>query len=233
MARLNITLPDMLYARLEQLRDRINLSKVCALALEKEVMMLEGQPNITDPRIARLLQRLQSTRERWRQRGSEDGLQWAVELATRDELQGVATHLAEQDGQNLAMLFHMQRGNLHFTTSHSPSPAPQMYPPMPPVQTASGVVIRPPMPPAPGMPPTPPASEFGFHLHHAGIPFPGFPQSFHPAERIRHWEDQDREMSGQAPQGEAARIEVDETAYLEGWRDAVKGIWQTIAPALS
>jgi hypothetical protein len=79
----------------------------------------------------------------------------------------------------------------------------------------------------------PPASEFGFHHHHAGIPIPGFPQSFHPAERIRHWEDQDREMSGQAPQGEAARIEVDETAYLEGWRDAVKGIWQTIAPALS
>jgi hypothetical protein len=45
--------------------------------------------------------------------------------------------------------------------------------------------------------------------------------------------DQDREMSGQAPEGEAARIEVDETAYLEGWRDAVKGIWQTISPALS
>jgi hypothetical protein len=232
MARLNITLPDMLYARLEQLRDRINLSKVCALALEKEVMMLEGQPNITDPRIARLLQRLQSTRERWHQRGSEDGLQWAVELATRDELQSVATHLAEQNGQQLAMLFQMQ-GSLHFTTSHSPSPGPHMHPPIPPVQAASGVVIRPPMPPDPRMSPMPPASEFGFHHHHAGIPFPGFPQSFHPAERIRHWEDQDREMSGQAPQGEAARIEVDETAYMEGWRDAVKGIWQTIAPALS
>jgi hypothetical protein len=217
MARLNITLPDMLYARLEQLRDRINLSKVCALALEKEVTMLEGQPNITDPRIARLLQRLQSTRERWHQRGYEDGLQWAVELATRDELQSVATHLAEQDGQQLAALFQMQ-GNLHFTTSHSPSPAPHTHPPLPP---------------APGMSPMPSVSEFGFHHHHAGIPFPGFPQSFHPAERIRHWEDQDREMSGQAPQGEAARIEVDETAYLEGWRDAVKGIWQTIAPALS
>jgi hypothetical protein len=217
MARLNITLPDMLYARLEQLRDRINLSKVCALALEKEVTMLEGQPNITDPRIARLLQRLQSTRERWHQRGYEDGLQWAVELATRDELQSVATHLAEQDGQQLAALFQMQ-SNLHFTTSHSPSPAPHTHPPLPP---------------APGMSPMPSVSEFGFHHHHAGIPFPGFPQSFHPAERIRHWEDQDREMSGQAPQGEAARIEVDETAYLEGWRDAVKGIWQTIAPALS
>jgi hypothetical protein len=75
MARLNITLPDVLYARLEQLRDRINLSKVCATALEKEVTMLEGQPPITDPRIARLLQRLQSARERWYQRGYEDGIQ--------------------------------------------------------------------------------------------------------------------------------------------------------------
>ena len=40
-------------------------------------------------------------------------------------------------------------------------------------------------------------------------------------------------MSGQAAQGEATRIDVDNSAYLEGWRDAVKGIWQTIAPALS
>ena len=232
MARLNITLPDTLYARLEQLRDRINLSKVCALALEKEVTMLEGQPNISDPRIARLLQRLQSTRERWHQRGSEDGLQWAVELATRDELQSVATHMAELNGQQLAALFHKQ-SDLHFKTAQYPSPGPHMHPPMPPAQTASRVVIHQPMPQVPGIPPMPQPPEFGFHLHHAGIPFPGFPQSFHPDERLQYWEDQDREMSGQAPQGEAARIEVDETAYLEGWRDAIKDIWQTIAPALS
>lgn len=223
MARLNITLPDALYARLEQLRDRINLSKVCALALEKEVTMLEGQPNITDPRMARLLQRLQSTRERWHQRGYDDGFQWAVELATRDELQSVANYLAEQDGQQLAALFQMQ-GKLHFTTSHSQSPAPHLHPPMSPAPASLGAVIHPPMPPV---------AQPVFYHQHGGIPFPGFPESFHPAERIRHWEDQDREMSGQVPQGEAARIEVDETAYLEGWRDAVKGIWQTIAPALS
>jgi hypothetical protein len=29
------------------------------------------------------------------------------------------------------------------------------------------------------------------------------------------------------------RVEIDESAYLEGWRDAVKGIWRTISPALS
>src|SRR5215472_19149943 len=127
MARLNITVPDALYARLEELRDRINLSKVCAVALEKEVAMLEGQPNITDPRIARLLQRLQSTRERWHQRGYEDGIQWSVELATRDELQYVATHLATLDGQQLLALLHAQ-GQLHIKTLIAQSPAPHMPP---------------------------------------------------------------------------------------------------------
>src|SRR5579859_1117815 len=232
MARLNITLPDVLYARLEQLRDRINLSKVCALALEKEVKMLEGQPNITDPRIARLLQRLQSTRERWYQRGYDDGFQWAVELATRDELQSVATHLEEMDVQKLASLFHKSRNVAFMTAQAFP---PHMHPPMPPGGMEARTIMyghkqtAPAMPP---MPPMPPGPKFAFP-DHVGIPFPGFPQSFHPAERIQHWEGQDREMSGQAPQDEAARVEVDETAYLEGWRDAIKGVWQTIAPALS
>jgi hypothetical protein len=217
MARLNITVPDALYARLEQLRDRINLSKVCATALEKEVTMLEGQPNITDPRIARLVQRLQSMRERWYQRGYDDGIQWAVELATREELQSVATHLAAQDGQQLAVLFL----NRHFHQQDITLPVPPQPPAPPP---------HPPMLHAVPLPAMPPASQIMFY-HQAGVPFPGFPESFHPAERLQYWENQDREMSGQ--QGEALRIEVDEAAYLEGWRDAIKGIWQTISPALS
>src|SRR5690348_6816021 len=121
MARLNITVPDVLYARLEQLRDRINLSKVCATALEKEVTMLEGQPNIADPRIARLLQRLQSTRECWHQRGYEDGINWAVELASRDELQNVATHFAGHEGRHLAKIFH-KRDEMAIVTHPAPPP---------------------------------------------------------------------------------------------------------------
>ncbi len=234
MARLNITLPDVLYARLEQLRDRINLSKVCATALEKEVTMLEGQPPITDPRIAQLLQRLQSTRERWYQRGYEDGIQWAVDLATRDELQSVATHLAEQDGRQLAEFFQM-RGKLNVTTQLAPPLPPHALHPQPTwaaAQAASGPVLHPPIQPVTALSAMPLPSQNVFY-HRGGIPFPGFPESFHPAERLQSWQDQDRERSGEAPQGEATRIEVDETAYLEGWRDAVKGIWQTIAPALS
>lgn len=225
MARLNITIPDGLYARLEQLRDRINLSKVCATALEKEVTMLEGQPAITDPRIAQLLQRLQSTRERWHQRGYEDGIEWAVEHATRDELQSVATHLAEQDGQQLAVIFQI-RGKFGVTTHFEPSAPPHVVhlrSAMPAEPGVAGAIFHAskPMPAGPG--------NVAFHQ----IPFPGFPTSFRPAERLQYWQDQDRERSGLHHQGEAKRAEVDETAYLEGWRDAVKGIWQTIAPALS
>src|SRR5579859_289227 len=170
MARLNITLPDVLYARLEQLRDRINLSKVCATALEKEVMMLEGQPPITDPRIAQLLQRLQSTRERWYQRGHEDGITWAVELATRDELQSVATHLAGQDGQRLAKFFH-HLDNITVMTQHVPPPSPSHdFHVQAPIETghiAHGAVFPPPMEMGPRvsrsafyqpMPPMPPTS---------------------------------------------------------------------------
>ncbi|GHO96768.1 hypothetical protein KSF_068160 [Reticulibacter mediterranei] len=244
MARLNITVPDMLYARLEQLRDRINLSKVCATALEKEVMMLEGQPNITDPRIARLLQRLQSTRERWHQRGYEDGINWAVELATRDELQSVATHLAGHDGQHLAKFFHV-RDKFAIATHSAPPP------PMPPEPPGFHVHVQPPMQgghivsepafPVPGKhvfskPAFPPGEQPIHHevfYHRAGVPFPDFPTSFHPEERLKYWQDQDREKNGEAAAGETTRVEVDEGAYFEGWRDAVKGIWQTIAPALS
>jgi len=233
MARLNITLPDVLYARLERLRDRINLSKVCATALEKEVTMLEGQPPITDPRIAQLLQRLQSARERWHQRGYEDGIGWAVDLATRDELQSVATYLADLDGHQLAALFKMpgQSGVAPLPPPPSWVPAPPFPPPV--LQDpASGSVGYRVMQKQHAAPAKPPGPTMVFY-HHGGKPFPGFPESFHPGERLQHWQNQDREMSGQAAEGESKRLAVDENAYLEGWRDAVKGIWQTISPALS
>src|SRR5258708_39803561 len=173
MARLNITLPDVLYARLEQLRDRINLSKVCATALEKEVTMLEGQPPITDPRIAQLLQRLQSTRERWYQRGHEDGIQWAVDLATRDELQSVATHLAEQDGRQLAEFFQM-RDKLTVTTHFAPPPSPphvlHLQPPMSAGQRSPRTTLQTTSPPAKSAYQKPSASQQRF-LHCAGNPF--------------------------------------------------------------
>lgn len=93
MARLNISLPDALYARLERLRDRLNASRVCAVALEKELDMVEGRPpaaGVTETQLDRLVERLRSARDRWYQRGRQDGAAWAVERATVAELEHVA-----------------------------------------------------------------------------------------------------------------------------------------------
>lgn len=185
MARLNITIPDALYARLEQLRDRINLSKICAIALEKEVKMLEGHPNITDPRIAHILKRLQGTRERWYQRGREDGIPWAMESATRKELWTVATQLADKNG--LELLNELRRNNLirrHVDTIRRHADTNDMM-------------------------------QFAF------------PISFDVETRIQYWQQQELQEESE---GLSAPAEVDETAYLEGWRDSIVEIWQAIAP---
>ncbi|MCA1595148.1 MAG: hypothetical protein LC772_01800 [Chloroflexi bacterium] len=90
MARLNLTIPDPLYERLERLRDRVNVSRVCAIALEEELTMLEGNATlVADPRVQRLVQRFQHVQERkeqWYQRGYEDGETWATDTAALEEL---------------------------------------------------------------------------------------------------------------------------------------------------
>jgi hypothetical protein len=102
MARMNISIPDPLYERLDRLRDRVNASKVCASALEKELDMIEGRPSLADPDIEQLVQRLQGTRERWYERGREDGKRWAVQTATREQLWHAADELEGEEGEELA-----------------------------------------------------------------------------------------------------------------------------------
>ena len=93
MARLNLTIPDPLYERLERLRDRVNVSKVCAIALTKELDMLEGNmTTAANPKARRMIERLQGVknrRDRWFQRGYEDGEDWAAERAEPHELRFV------------------------------------------------------------------------------------------------------------------------------------------------
>jgi hypothetical protein len=91
MARLNITIPDPLYERLKRLEDRVNASKVCAIAIEKELNVIETRPEATDPDIQQVIARFQSSSEKWRQRGYQDGREWAIKKASREELQGVAS----------------------------------------------------------------------------------------------------------------------------------------------
>jgi hypothetical protein len=86
MARVNISVPDSLYERLDRLRERVNISKVCTAALEKEVAMLEVRPAGPDPELESLIRRLKPVADRWYQRGREDGRRWAIDTATRAEL---------------------------------------------------------------------------------------------------------------------------------------------------
>jgi hypothetical protein len=102
MARVNISIPDSLYERLDRLRDRVNASKVCASALERELNMIEGRAAIADPEIAQLVQRLQSTKERWYKRGREDGKRWAVQFASRQQLWRVYDEVHDEEGPDLA-----------------------------------------------------------------------------------------------------------------------------------
>ncbi|MGH2354774.1 MAG: hypothetical protein ACRDJN_24460 [Chloroflexota bacterium] len=95
MARLNISIPDPLYERLDRQRDRINASKVCAAALEKELDMVEGQTLVSDvdrskvERLVERLQRHQTERDRWYRQGRQDGETWAMETAALDDLRKV------------------------------------------------------------------------------------------------------------------------------------------------
>jgi hypothetical protein len=112
MARVNISIPDALYERLDRQRDRINASRVCASALEKELDMIEGRAAIADPEIAQLVQRLQTARERWYARGREDGKRWAVQSASRQELYRAKEHLEGEDGAELAEMLRHRRERL-------------------------------------------------------------------------------------------------------------------------
>ena len=111
MARLNISVPDPLYARLERLRDRVNASKVCARALEQELDMIEARPAPTDPEVEQLVARLQGLRERWYDRGRQDGKRWAVSRATREELYRFADLWGGEAPEELAQtLLHAEPG---------------------------------------------------------------------------------------------------------------------------
>jgi hypothetical protein len=63
-----------------------------------------------------------------------------------------------------------------------------------------------------------------------------FPSSFHFTERWDIWVAEDMQagtvlMGEEAERFSQAQAEVDEAGYLEGWRDSIKEIWQTISPA--
>lgn len=88
--RINITIPDDLAQALGPWRDQINISAVCADALQRKVDMLAAT-NDEDARYRELIARLRAERlfdeDHSEHVGFTDGSEWAVESARYPDIQ--------------------------------------------------------------------------------------------------------------------------------------------------
>ena len=207
--RRTISIPDELDARLERLQDRINVSRVCAAALEREVAMLEATPTGTDPDVQRLLRRLQTVKERWYDRGRQDGRRWAIDVATREELKWVGEDVAGQDGATIAGLAH---DRLRVSLGHGrrilPHPSPESF------------------------------AHNAVRVFPKSFPVEASLQRWQAEdERATADEPAPAQAEADGPQRGAAERgnsrEIDEPAYWSGWRDAARDIWKAVAPSLA
>lgn len=80
--KLTLYVPDSLYERLEQYRDRINASAVLQRGLETELSALEAGATLGGPEMERAIERLRSERrtleQEVRDRGRGEGMTWAL-----------------------------------------------------------------------------------------------------------------------------------------------------------
>lgn len=80
MARLNITVPDELYDRIEKWRDRLNLSRICQDAIGRELDKIEVIPDEVrkmNEALSRLGQQKAKADRSCFRKGVYDGLEWA------------------------------------------------------------------------------------------------------------------------------------------------------------
>jgi hypothetical protein len=80
LARLNITVPEELYERVERWRDRINLSRVCQDAIARELEKLEQVPDEVrsmHEALTRLGREKAKVDRACFRKGVFDGLEWA------------------------------------------------------------------------------------------------------------------------------------------------------------
>ena len=101
MARLNITVPDELYQRIEKWRERLNLSRICKDAIGREIDKLELVPE--DVRqmhqaLSRLGQQKATVERSCFRKGVYDGLEWA-----RQAEYALLKHWGEQAANDGAM----------------------------------------------------------------------------------------------------------------------------------
>jgi len=83
--RLTISVPDELYERLQAVKDSLNISQVCQVAIEKQVKLLEIKSMSTDTK-EKLIQRLKNTRQEFLEQEREKGADYAAAILESDSL---------------------------------------------------------------------------------------------------------------------------------------------------
>lgn len=87
MARLNITVPDDLYDKIQRWRERLNLSKICQEALAAEIAKLEAIPKAAlemEALVERLKREKGKAGRAWFRRGVFEGMEWGRRASYAD-----------------------------------------------------------------------------------------------------------------------------------------------------
>jgi hypothetical protein len=92
-------LPDELYERYKRSEERLNASRVCAEALERELDMLDGVGD-GEAAVMSMVERLMDAKERSYGWGYGDGRAWGVAHATRAALH-TAKELKDYSGREM------------------------------------------------------------------------------------------------------------------------------------
>jgi hypothetical protein len=97
MARMNISIPEKLKSRMDELN--INWSGVAQRAFEKEILAMEAQQKAED--ISGVVARLQASKavtgERASEQGKGCGRSWAMQRAKYPQLKGVGVSLTNKE----------------------------------------------------------------------------------------------------------------------------------------
>src|SRR5919201_3608962 len=100
VARMNISVPDELYERYKRSEERLNASRVCAEALERELDILEGMGEQDEAAVMQMVERLLDAKEHSYGWGYGDGRAWGLAQATRAALH-TAKELKDYTGREM------------------------------------------------------------------------------------------------------------------------------------
>lgn len=107
--RINITIPDNLFERLEIVKEKMNVSAICQTAIESAVKTEEIKMSAMSKResaIARLKIEAQNETDEWFQKGKRQGLEIAPDLSYTEFRQALEWHEAKYstDGWQISLL---------------------------------------------------------------------------------------------------------------------------------